>query len=77
MDGCGRGPRVGDPALPVLCQTTKTQWKEKSEMTQIIKAIFGVLSAANYKKAVLVLTVAYGVLSAARDAVGAILAALQ
>ena len=46
-------------------------------MTQIIKAIFGVLSAANYKKAVLVLTVAYGVLSAARDAVGAILAALQ
>ena len=46
-------------------------------MTQILKAVFGLLSPANYKRTLVALTVAYGVLSAARDAVGAILAALQ
>lgn len=46
-------------------------------MTQIVKAVFSLLSPANYKKAFVALTVAYGVLSAARDAVGAVLAALQ
>lgn len=64
---------LGEPSLRVLLEKTE----QEETLTQIIKAIFGVLSAANYKKAVIVLTVAYGVLSAARDAVGAILAALQ
>ena len=67
-------PRVGEPPLRVLLEKAE---QEETPLTQIIKAIFGVLSAANYKKAVLVLTVAYGVISAARDAVGAVLAALQ
>lgn len=45
-------------------------------MTQLIKAVFGLLSPANYKKTVTILLAAYGVLSAARDAVGAVLTAL-
>lgn len=46
-------------------------------VTTFIKALFGLLSPANYKKAFVILSIAYGVLSAARDAVGAVLAALQ
>lgn len=45
-------------------------------MTEIIKALFGLLSPANYKTTVKVLLIAYGLLSAARDAIGAVLTAI-
>jgi hypothetical protein len=45
-------------------------------MTDFIKAVFGLLSPAQYKTTVKVLLIAYGVLSAARDAIGAVLSAI-
>jgi hypothetical protein len=45
-------------------------------MGSIIKSVFGLLSPANYKTAIKILFIAYGVLSAAKDAVGAVLQAL-
>lgn len=77
MAGAGAHDRVARAqALSLLRQEAKTHRKEEP-LTQIIKALFSLLSPANRKKTALALTVAYGVLSAARDAVGAVLAALQ
>lgn len=69
-----RAARMFLPCLPPQDETTR---REETQVTQIIKALFGLLSPANAAKATKALFIAYGVLSAARDAVGAVLAALQ